>query len=585
MARCRSIALAVLLALAATPVLHARVTIEFDYRYDDGFFTAHPERRAVLEFAAEYVTRFTDDLSAITVPAPYFWDAAFFRPDKDDTHEIRNLEVRANTLLVFVGAYDLDTAELGHAGPGWIGTGFYGSVPWMNNVESRGEAGALEGWQPTDFGPWGGSVAFDNETDTSWYFGLDTDRLGPDQYDFLSVAIHELGHVLGLGIADSWDTCWDYDDLFYGDAAVDEHGEPVPIHWDYAHWADGTMSHVDGVPQMASMTPYINAGERQLFTDLDFAGLADIGWDVEPRESTWRGAFPGWHYTINWNTRLVPGVSHTAVFDQGTICHPLVDDDVGISRLDLRRAGWTFSGSGRLTVYFGGIQSAGAGTNTLSVPLTMGSGFACTVAEGNTLALTGGLDADGCALTKDGPGTLALAAAENLARLDVQAGTVRLTGAAPLVTRHLAVDTAAGALLDLMENNLIVDYDPSPNTHDEVLAAVKSAWASGGWDGSGITCDGDAGTFALGVADNADTEFPTRNYLEDETIPVDESSILVRYTLYGNANLDDRVDAADLNKVLINYGEILADPGDIMPWFLGNFNYDDRVDAADLNRV
>ncbi|MFO8011872.1 MAG: PEP-CTERM sorting domain-containing protein, partial [Phycisphaerae bacterium] len=58
-----------------------------------------------------------------------------------------------------------------------------------------------------------------------------------------------------------------------------------------------------------------------------------------------------------------------------------------------------------------------------------------------------------------------------------------------------------------------------------------------------------------------------------------------RYTLYGNANLDDRVDAADLNKVLINYGEILADPGDIMPWFLGNFNYDDRVDAADLNRV
>ncbi|MFO8014648.1 MAG: hypothetical protein R6X20_15225 [Phycisphaerae bacterium] len=40
-----------------------------------------------------------------------------------------------------------------------------------------------------------------------------------------------------------------------------------------------------------------------------------------------------------------------------------------------------------------------------------------------------------------------------------------------------------------------------------------------------------------------------------------------------------------MNKVLANYGDVMPDPEDIMAWFLGNFNYDDRVDAADLNRV
>jgi len=137
--------------------------------------------------------------------------------------------------------------------------------------------------------------------------------------------------------------------------------------------------------------------------------------------------------------------------------------------------------------------------------------------------------------------------------------------------------------LDLTVNNFVQDYDPSPNQYEEIVDAVKSGWNSGAWDGTGIICDGDTGTWALGVADNADPDFPTRADLEG--VPVDVTSVLVRYTFYGNANLDDRVDAADLSKLLGNFGNIEANPADVMAWFLGNFNYDDRVDAADLSKL
>ena len=580
MARFRLIVLAGLAALAAASSLDAAVTVQFDYRYDDGFFTDHPERQAVLGLAAQYVARVSDDLDAIVCGACNRWDATFWRPDTGEYVEIHNLDVPADTLIVFVAARELYSGELGEAGPGSYDR-VAGFEDFIESVQTRGEPGA----GTTDFGPWGGSIAFDN-AQIPWYFGLDADRIGPDEYDFLSVAIHELGHVFGVGTSNSWDeqTDW-FDALFYGDAAMAEYGEAVPVYdWDFAHWAPDTMSEVDGVPQEASMTPFVSAAERKLFTGLDFAGLADIGWEVAPREAVWEGPGFNWEDAVNWSTDVAPGVSHTAVLDAIPFRQPHINLDMAVGRLDLQQAPWSITGSGSLTVYGGGIQSAGNATNSIGVPVIMGNGFACTVADGNTLSLAGGLDAAGCTLTKDGPGTLSLASATGLGGLDVLAGTVRMTGANHvLVTPALTLDPDDGAALDLTQNHLVVDYNPKPNRYNEVLAAIKSGYSGGAWDSAGIICDGDTGTWALGVADNADDDFATITNLKG--VPVDETSVLVRYTFYGNANLDDRVDAADLSKLLGNFGEVKADPEDVMAWFLGNFNYDDRVDAADLSKL
>ena len=52
----------------------------------------------------------------------------------------------------------------------------------------------------------------------------------------------------------------------------------------------------------------------------------------------------------------------------------------------------------------------------------------------------------------------------------------------------------------------------------------------------------------------------------------------VQPALYGDANLDGSVNAADLSKVLTAYGETGT-------WATGDFNYDGTVNAADLSKV
>ena len=74
-----------------------------------------------------------------------------------------------------------------------------GDQTWLNTVESRGQAGVLLA-HPTDYGPWGGSVSF--STLAKWNFSSQAPAIGTN--DFLSVAIHEIAHILGFGTSDSW---------------------------------------------------------------------------------------------------------------------------------------------------------------------------------------------------------------------------------------------------------------------------------------------------------------------------------------------------------------------------------------------
>ena len=62
------------------------------------------------------------------------------------------------------------------------------------------------------------------------------------------------------------------------------YGGPVPVTADHGHWADGMMSTIPGTStlQEPAMDPTITVGTRKYFTDLDFAGLSGIGWEVTP---------------------------------------------------------------------------------------------------------------------------------------------------------------------------------------------------------------------------------------------------------------------------------------------------------------
>src|SRR6476620_4753281 len=99
--------------LAVSP-LEDRVTpvkFLFDFGFDIGFFTNHPDRIAVLKAAAtDVAARFTDTLTAIPYPSnpPEHWIAEFDRPSgTGSAEEITNLLVPADTIIVFVGAREL----------------------------------------------------------------------------------------------------------------------------------------------------------------------------------------------------------------------------------------------------------------------------------------------------------------------------------------------------------------------------------------------------------------------------------------------------------------------------------------------
>jgi hypothetical protein len=257
-------------AAPATNGLH----ILFDYRYDTGgFFASHPDAKAALQQAAVAFSRFTDHLSAITPNSGNSWSETFIDPTTGKQDTLANPCVAANTVVIYVGAStSLQSLELGEGAPGgWSATG---STTWLDTVEARSQLHALDA-RPTDFGPWGGSISF--SAVTKWNFSTKPPQ--PGQNDFLSVALHEIAHVLGFGTAPSWFTYVQGHD-FIGPHTEKALGGPAPLFDSNDHWATDTFSTANGTPQLAIMVPALPVGQRRAVTALDYAALEDIGWQV-----------------------------------------------------------------------------------------------------------------------------------------------------------------------------------------------------------------------------------------------------------------------------------------------------------------
>lgn len=256
----------------------AAVSIVFDYSYDTNGFFSDASRRAVLEQAGSQLgARLGDSLQAINSSGSNNFTAMFANPGSGATEQISNYSVAADTLVVYAGGRAMGAGQVGEGGPG--GFSASGSAAFLETAQARGQSGALAS-APTDFGPWGGSLSFDTGTD--WYF--DADPSTAESFtgnDFYSVALHELGHVLGFGTAESWET-WVSGGEFTGPNSVNLFGGNVALSGDLGHWMEGTLGNVDGMTQETAMDPNVLVGTRKLFTDLDYAGLQDVGWEVTP---------------------------------------------------------------------------------------------------------------------------------------------------------------------------------------------------------------------------------------------------------------------------------------------------------------
>ncbi len=275
--------------------------IVFDYSYDTGGFFADATRKNLLEAAAGvYESRITDSLGAITSSGDNAFAIGFYDPasangyinENFDNLALNTVSIAANEYRIYVGGAALaeDTLGQGAAGGFSFTTSADANGLAFENSISRSQAGFMpfvnNGANDTDFAPWGGSIAF-NSGLNDWYFDATPATTESfSGYDFYSVALHEIAHVLGVGVADSWvnqvnGVAHTFTGSFSGTVALEN---------DDSHWKDGVTSPIDGQGSFeTAMAPSIGNGARKQLTDLDWNGLRDIGWQVAavPEPETW----------------------------------------------------------------------------------------------------------------------------------------------------------------------------------------------------------------------------------------------------------------------------------------------------------
>ncbi|MCS7033439.1 MAG: proprotein convertase P-domain-containing protein, partial [Phycisphaerae bacterium] len=170
-------------------------------------------------------------------------------------------------------------------------------------------------------------------------------------------------------------------------------------------------------------------------------------------------------------------------------------------------------------------------------------------------------------------------ATQHLGTLTVGAGalaSLAAPGASLIRVSGISVDP--NGALNLADGALIVDYSggPSASPLPAIRTRLASGYAAGTWNGPGIRSSAAAGSprlDALGYAEASQlfTTFPA-TFLGEV---VDATTVLVRFTLAGDANFDGLVNLADFAAL----GASFNTAGD---WFQGNFNYDGLIDLSDF---
>jgi len=151
----------------------------------------------------------------------------------------------------------------------------------------------------------------------------------------------------------------------------------------------------------------------------------------------------------------------------------------------------------------------------------------------------------------------------------------------PDLTPTLVVDNltiVSTGQFDLKNRTMIIDYtgaSPLPS----IQPLLNTGYAAGAWNGNGINSSNAAATTsqAVGFAEATDlfTTFPANFYGRQ----VDNTSILLAHTLYGDADLSRSVNSDDFNRLAVSFG--LSGKR----WCNGNFNFDaaSAVNSDDFN--
>ncbi len=179
--------------------------------------------------------------------------------------------------------------------------------------------------------------------------------------------------------------------------------------------------------------------------------------------------------------------------------------------------------------------------------------------------------------------------ADSVGLLTVNYGALRIMPAVSKSSRIVLVTTGftLNGTLDLSNN----DMDIRTGSLTQISTAVMSGYNGGSWNGStGIISSSAAADTThlttLGVIQNSLDQNGGPSLLTAfDNQPVTDTDILVKFTYYGDANLDGKVDGSDYSRIDAAY---LADKGNhtaLTGWYNGDFNYDGVVNGSDYTLI
>ena len=177
-------------------------------------------------------------------------------------------------------------------------------------------------------------------------------------------------------------------------------------------------------------------------------------------------------------------------------------------------------------------------------------------------------------------------AAANINQLNIAAAHVSLASALASAASSIAAVNAltlnGAAALDVTNNHLVIDYSAGSSPASAIRAYLTTGRNGGAWNGLGISSSTAAANNAI-----VGNKIMALGYAEVSSIGpaglqfqgADSTSILIRYTFAGDANLDGAVNTADFTMLAANFGK------SSQAWVNGDFNYDGVVNALDFNAI
>jgi autotransporter-associated beta strand protein len=335
------------------------------------------------------------------------------------------------------------------------------------------------------------------------------------------------------------------------------------------------------------------------------ATLFAVGASGSAVYSSWSASGSGsWSGSANWSTSIPTNAGDTATFSIAASGPTTLTLDgnrtVGTMNFANPDSYTIAQGTGGTLTIDNGTAGAQIndyyGNHTISAPLTLNSNTTIAVqnasnvftisgniagAGGITLATASALSAGTVVLsgsnsyaggTTVASGTLIIAANGALPDGDVAitGGLLQLATATGLARMTSLSITGAGAL-DLTNNHFVLSYTGT-SPISTIAGYIKSGYNAGSWNGLGIISSAAAAntSYGVGYSDSLDPGNPAN---------LSAGQIEVKYTLYGDANLDGAVNSIDFGILAANFGKSNRQ------WDSGDFNYDGTVDSIDFGAL